>query len=143
MRLASCFLALLILQVAGQLGAQGPPAPVISNFTVRPASGQPDVRIGDDAIMEFEYAHVAGGFAKTIVEVELCVAGTKICFPSTDWKLSESDLAKYPDDSGKVILRRRTTGTRNQDLLYELRLTDAQGRKASAKTTEPLRLRVR
>jgi len=143
MRLASCFLALLIILVAGQLGAQDPAAPVISNFTVRPASGQPDVHIGDEAIMEFEYAHVAGGLAKAIVEVEFCVAGTRICFASSDWKLSGSELAKYPDDSEKVILRRKTSGTRNQDLLYELRLTDAQGRKASAKTTEPLRLRVR
>jgi len=135
-------LTLLISLTAGPVIAQDRPALTIASFSVRPASGKEEALIGEDAIMEFEYANVAGGLARSTVEVEFCVVGTTICRPSSDWRLIEADLAKYPEESAKVTLRRRTTGTRKQDLVYELRITDAQGRKASRKTTEPLRLRI-
>lgn len=136
-------LSFLILLTATDLATgQDRPAPIISSFTIRPASGRAEVLIGEEAVMEFEYAHIPGGLARAATEVEFCVAGTKICMPSSDWQLSQSDLAKYPDESGKVIVRRRVTGTRKQDLVYELRITDAEGRKVSRKAAEPLRLRL-
>ncbi len=134
---------------AATTASQGPsvtaastaPQPTISDFSVRPASEKQEMRFGEEAILTSKYAHVEGGLARSAVEIEFCVVGTTICRPSTDWKLSEADRSQYPEESGTVKLHRRPTGTQSQDLIYVLTISDANGRKTSQKTTEPLRLR--
>jgi hypothetical protein len=141
MRLLVSLLTLAILAVTPLSAAQDAPMPTISDFSVRPASGQPEMHFGEDAIFAFKYAHVAGGLARSVVEIQFCVVGNAMCRPSTDWQLTSADRSQYPEESGTVTLHRRPTGTRPQNLIYVLTITDANGRKTSQRTTDPLRLR--
>jgi hypothetical protein len=81
MKVLFVLLAAIISLTGYPVMAQDRPALTIAFFSVRPASGKEAALIGEDAIMEFEYANVAGGLAKSTVEVEFCVVGTTICRP--------------------------------------------------------------